>query len=94
MLMHIGAINYARCKTRMINTSIANGTMDGCLEDNRESFAELNELGIKHKTILDNMLESVRDEKMKTKIKCLEESECLYECNKTLTNHRVLIFKK
>jgi len=82
MLMHIGAINYARCKTRMINTSIANGTMDGCLEENRESFAELNELGIKHKTILDNMLESVRDEKMKTKIKCLEESECLYESHK------------
>jgi len=74
MIMHIGVIHYARENSKAL--------------DNKLSFNKiLIKLYIQHEKILDNMLESIKDEKMKIKIKCFKEKQSLFNLQQYKYEH-------
>ena len=78
MFMHIGVIGYAKY---MINElmKVDNSSIDDV--NTTDLFTYMKILSMKHEQILNNMLESVRDEKIKIKVQCFKKNECLFDCN-------------
>jgi len=78
MFMHIGVIGYAKY---MINElkPVENDSID---INTTDLFTHMKILSMKHEQILDDMLKSMRDEKIKIKVKCFKENECLFESHK------------
>merc|ERR1712034_31722 len=73
MLMHIGVIHYARHNSK---------TIENTNSFNKIHIDYLTELYVQHEKILDDMLESVKDGKIKIKIKCFKEKESLFQLQK------------
>merc|ERR1712034_256918 len=73
MLMHIGVIHHARHNSK---------TIENTNSFNKIHIDYLTELYVQHEKILDDMLESVKDGKIKIKIKCFKEKESLFQLQK------------
>jgi hypothetical protein len=82
MLLHIGVIDYARDAENMINDA-KSINLEGVFKTRYTDFVtDQNELYLKHEKIFNDMLESMEDGKIKIKIKCFKESQCLFESHK------------
>jgi len=79
MFMHIGVIGYAKY---MINElmKVDNSSIDDV--NTTDLFTYMKILSMKHEQILNNMLESVRDKKIKIKVQCFKKNECLFDSHK------------
>ena len=96
MLMHIGASNYAKSVINDLTSYESNyaqysinylkqtgdsSYIDDYKREQKNYIAALVKMYVKHDKIFDDMLESVTDEKIKTKLKCFRQNECLFDCN-------------
>ena len=80
MFMHLGAIGYTKWMTNVLKHENSS-SMDDCKIRCHIAGADITKLYVKHKKILDGMLESVKDKKIRTKIECFTVNECLFEGN-------------
>jgi len=78
MIMHIGVIQHARQNSK---------SLDNTHRYNKIQIDNLIKLYIQHEKILDDMLESVKDGKMKIKIKCFKEKQSLFNLQQYKYEH-------
>jgi len=87
LFMNIGVIHFAHyCMMNSLKPVDNNTYNSCCIDDDFGEYtnfvAEMQKLYEKHERILDDMLESVKDEKLKIKVKCFRENECLFKSQK------------
>jgi hypothetical protein len=82
--MNIGVIHFAHYMIDSLKP-IGNCPRISFINDDYVEYinlvAEMQNLYEKHERIFDDILESVKDKKLKIKVKCFRENECLFTCN-------------
>jgi len=83
IFMHLGAMSYnddmLKNMKPILNSDDFQQLEDGSKQDLRDYVPEVLKLYNKHEKIVADMLESMEDQKLKIKIKCLKDTRCLHD---------------
>ena len=85
MLMHLGAMSYNHDMLMNLQQVMKPSKFSKLTEDSQHNLKDyalgLAALETKHATFVADMLEYVKDEKIKIKIKSFRQNECLFDGN-------------